>query len=96
MKLTPYKKMLKFAKDKKDELLAPIRANQAKKQAELEMSKLDEKIATAQTDIQEISSEHPIDFNKLIKSLDELALIERRRKQFEKIIKELFDTEDEE
>ncbi len=88
--------MLKYAKDKKDELLAPIRANQAKKQGELEVAKMDEKIANAESDIQEICSEHPLNFDKLIKAQDELGLLERRKKQLEKIIVELFDTPEEE
>lgn len=94
MKLTAYKKILKYSKEKIQDALAPIRANQAKKQAELEIAKLEEKIATAESNIQEICSEHPLDFNKLIAAQDEHALMERRKKQLQKIIKELFETED--
>jgi hypothetical protein len=94
MKLTPYKKMLKFTKEKIDDALAPIRANQAKKSAELEIAKLEEKIATLESSIQEICTEHPLNFDRLISKQDDLALMERRKKQLEKIIKELFDEED--
>ena len=38
----------------------------------------------------EIASTHPVDFDRMIKALDELALMERRKKQFEKIKNEMF------
>ncbi len=96
MKLTPYKKILKYSKEKIQESLAPIRAAQAKSQAQLEVHKLDERIATKEQEIAEICAEHPLNFDKLIAAQDELALNERRKKQFERIIKELFETETEE
>ncbi len=95
MKLTPYKKILKFSKEKVQDALAPIRANQAKKQGELEIAKLEEKIANAESKIHEVCSEHPLNFDKLISAQDDLALMTRRKKQLEKIIKELFEAEEE-
>lgn len=94
MKLIPYKQILKFSKEKIQESLAPIRANQTKKQGELEIAKLDEKIATAESDIQEICSEHPLSFDKLIEAQDKHALMVRRKKQLGKIISELFEQEE--
>lgn len=90
MKLKPYKEMLKWSKEKVDEALAPIRAIKAKKQAELEIAKLEEKIATLEAKINEVCIEKDIDFNFLIERLDDLALLERKKKQFIKIIDELF------
>ena len=90
MKLLPYKEILKYGKEKIQDALAPIRALQAKKQAELEMAKLDEKIATFESEITEMASKHPIDFEELVDKQDELALLERRKKRFHKIIEELF------
>ena len=90
MKLTPYKNILKYSKEKIQEVCAPIRAKQAKMQAELEMAKLDEKIVTLEQEITEICTEHPIDFDKLIDKQDEVGLLERRKKQFSKIVEELF------
>ena len=90
MKLTPYKEILKMAKEKVDEVLAPVRAMKARKQAELEIAKLDEQIATQESKIQEICSQKEINFDTLINAQDELALTERRKKQFEKIVAEMF------
>jgi uncharacterized coiled-coil protein SlyX len=91
MKLLPYKEILKYSKEKIQESLAPIRAMQAKKQAELEIAKLEEKIATQESEITEITSKHPLNFEKLLDALDELALTERRKEQFESIINDLFE-----
>jgi len=90
VKLKPYKEILKMAKEMIDETLAPVRAMRAKKQAELEVAKMDEKIATHEAKIQEICTEKDINFDKLISAQDELALMERRKKQFARIIEELF------
>lgn len=90
MKLKPYKEILKMAKEKIDETMAPVRANKAKKQAELEIAKLDEKIASQEAKIQEICMKKEIDFDSLITAQDDLAIMERRKKQFTKIIEELF------
>jgi GTP-binding protein EngB required for normal cell division len=95
MKLTPYKKILKYSKEKIQESLAPMRANQAKIQGHLEIAKLDEEIVTLEAKITEICAEHPLNFSKIIDAQDKLALIERRKKQLQKIITELFETEEE-
>lgn len=93
MKLKPFKEMIAMSKEKIEEALAPMRARQVKAQAELEMAKIDEKLITLETTVQEICSQKTINFDKLIEKLDESALLERRQKQFEKILGELFPEE---
>jgi hypothetical protein len=90
MTLTPYKKLLTMAKEAIDASLAPVRAHAAKKQAELEMAKLDERIATLESELTQKCSQKDVNFDSVINKLDEIGLAERRRKQFEKIIKEMF------
>lgn len=90
MKLTPYKKLLTMAKEAVDATLAPVRANAAKKQAELEIAKLDERIATLQSEITSLCSQKDVNFDKIIDKLDDLALAERRKGQFQKIVDEMF------
>ena len=90
MKLKPYAEALKMAKEKINEALAPVRARTAEKQAELEIAKLNEKLATLEGEIHEACTTYPIDFGNLIGKLDAFALTERKKAQFEKIIKELF------
>lgn len=93
MKLKPFKEILKMAKEAVDESLAPVRANRAKKQAELEVAKMEEKMATQETKVYELCANKEIDFNAVIEAQDQFALMERRKKQFVKIIEELFPEE---
>lgn len=90
MKLKPYKEILAMTKEKINSTLAPLRANRAKKQAELEISKMEEKMATIEAEIHELCAVQDIDFHRIIAALDQYALTERKKKQFTKIIKELF------
>lgn len=79
-----------MAKETVDATLAPVRSRAAQKQAELEMAKLDEKIATLESEINQECSKKDLNFDAIIRKLDDLALAERRKGQFEKIVKELF------
>lgn len=90
MAMTPYEKLLKMGKEKVQELLAKPRAIEMKHKAQHEVSKLDVKIAEQENKIQDIASEYPINFDKLIAAHDELALAGRRKGQLEKIIAEMF------
>lgn len=90
MTLKPFKELIAMTAEAKDKALAPIRARSAKAQADLELCKLDEKLATLEAGIQEKCTGKTIDFPKLLDSLDEIALIERRKKQYKKVLDELF------
>lgn len=90
MALTPYERLLKMGKEKAQELLAKPRAIEMKHKAQHEISKLDVSIAEQESKISTIASEYPIDFDKLIKAQDELALAERRKKQLQNIVQEMF------
>ncbi len=90
MALIKYKDVLILCKDKIKEALAPLRAREMKKKAELEVCKIDSQIAEKEQKIQEIASEYPIDFHKMIDAIDDLDLIKRRKEQFEQIIDEMF------
>lgn len=93
MKLTPYKKILAMTKEAIDKTLVPIRARQAKQLGELEMMKIEEQILTMESDIQEITVKHPLNYDALLTKLDRVAILERRKKQFSRVIKELFEDE---
>lgn len=90
MKLKPFKEIIAMSKEKLDEALAPIRARQVKMQAELEVAKLDEKLVSLEAKVQELCAVKQIDFDAVIKALDEHGLAERRKKQLNKIVQELF------
>ena len=90
MKLKPFAEIIAMTKEGLDAALAPIRAKQVKMKAELEMAKIDEQLVNTETKIQELCTTKDINFDSLITKLDEYALAERRKKQFQKIINELF------
>ena len=90
MKLPSYKEALKMGKDKLKETLVPVRAMKAKKQAELEMCSLEEEIATLESDISELCCSEDLNFKKIIDMQDKLGLAERRKKQYEKILEQMF------
>ena len=90
MKLKPFKELIAMSKEKLDEAMAPIRARQVRSQAELEMAKLDADILNLETEVQEACSKKEINFPALLDKLDKIALLERRRKQYNKVLEELF------
>ncbi len=91
MALLKYKDILGLAKDKIKEVMAPLRAHEMKKRAELEIAKIDSTIAEKEQVIQELAAEYPINFDKMIDAIDELELIKRRQEQFAQIIEEMFE-----
>jgi len=79
-----------MSKELIESALVPIRAQQAKQQGEMEQLKLSERIVTLQVEIQELQVKHPLPWDAFIAKMDELALVERRQKQFTEYIAMLF------
>lgn len=90
MKLKPFKEIIAMSKEKLNEALAPIRAKKVKTQAEMKKSEIDEKIVVLESEIQEMCSIQEISFDSLFERLDKIALLERRKKQYDKVLRELF------
>ncbi len=90
IKLKPYKELLKMGQEKLDETLAPARSHRAKKQAELEIAKMDESMASQEAKIHELCAEKELSFEKIINAQNEYALMERKRNQFQAIIDQMF------
>lgn len=90
MKLTPYQKLLKMGKEKVEEALSAPRAAAMRSKAASEIANLGVKMAEQETQIAELASVYPIDFDALIKAQDGLALDKRRQKQLETIVEEMF------
>jgi len=90
MKLKPFAEIIAMSKEKLAESLAPIRARKVKSQAELEMAKLDDELIRLEADIQEQCAKEEINFPALLDKLDKVGLLERRKKQYQKVLAELF------
>jgi hypothetical protein len=90
MKLKPFKEIIAMSQEKLAESLAPIRARKVKSQAELEMAKLDDELIRLEAEIQEQCAKEEINFPSLLDKLDKIGLLERRQKQYQKVLSELF------
>ncbi|MCZ6897674.1 MAG: hypothetical protein O7D95_03045 [Betaproteobacteria bacterium] len=90
MKLPTYKDALKMGKEKIGQLLVPVKVNRAKKQAELEMCKLEEEFATKEAELNEMCCDENIDFQKIIALQDKIGLIDRKKKQYVSILEQMF------
>jgi hypothetical protein len=90
MKLKPFAEIIAMSKEKLSEALAPIRARKVKSQAELEMAKLDDELVRLEAEIQEQTAKEDINFPQLLDKLDKVGLLERRKKQYQKVLGELF------
>lgn len=90
MKLKPFAEIIAMSKEKLAESLAPIRARKVRSQAELEMAKLDDQIIRLESEIQESCAKEEINFTALMDKLDTAALLERRRKQYDEVLSQLF------
>ncbi len=90
MKLRPFEETVGLGREKIDEEMGPIRARQVRSQANLEMAKLAAYILTRETEVQEMCVNKEINLQHLIDKLDELYLLERRKKQYGEVLDQLF------
>lgn len=93
MKLLSFRECLKRGKQAIEEALIPIRVEQAKSKGRMEQLKIDEKLIGLDVKLQELVSEKEIPFDKIIETIDEIELLQRRKKQFDMIIEQLFPNE---
>lgn len=94
MQLKPFKEFIASSKEKIDEAMASPRTRRIKAQAELERADLENEIAKLTAEIQELfadkDSHKNFTFKPLMEKLDKLALLERREKQYVRVLKQLF------
>ena len=90
MKLIKYAELIAMSKEFKDKALAPIRAKQASVRFDAKLAELEENKMNAEAKIQELCSAHPLDVDKLVDAIDDIALLERRMIKVREIQVELF------
>jgi phosphate uptake regulator len=93
MKLPKYKDVLKMGETAIKKTLAAPRAASAKKKAELEMCKIDEDIATKETDLHEECCKQDVSFPSIISLQNKIALKQREKKQYQMILDQMFPDE---
>jgi hypothetical protein len=89
-KVKPFVEVIAMTKEKLDEALAPIRARSAKAKAEMAQAKLEETMVTLEREIHEACAEKDLNFDNIIAKIDKYELTERKKKQIDGLIRDLF------
>lgn len=85
-----YEQLLAKGKDAIADIERPFKVRREKKQLEMKILELEAKLAQHDLTIQEQKSANPIDWDKLVKAVDNKELDERKLKQFQGLEVELF------
>jgi Zn-dependent oligopeptidase len=93
MDFNSLKSVLASSKEKVDEMLAPVRIRQVRAKADLEISKLEEKLITTERKIVESVAKKDIDFAAVLKDMDEYDLTQRQISQMRQLVDGLFPVE---
>lgn len=86
----PFVELMNLSKEALDETLAPVRARAAKARAETLLAETQEKLIELERKISEACARKDIDFINVVDMIDEYELLERRTKQIEKLVGDLF------
>lgn len=89
-KVKSFREVLTMSKEGLDEALAPIRARSARSKADLYSAQLEEKMIGLEREIHEACAQKDLDFDKIIAKIDQYELLERKAKQVDGLIAELF------
>jgi len=88
-----FKELVSMTKEKLDEAMVPLRVRAAKAKAESEVIKIEERLLKLEQDINLQCANKEIDFNKIGDLMDEYDLAERRLKQINQLVEQLFPSE---
>lgn len=88
--IKPFKTLVALTKEKLDEAMVPLRVRAAKAKAEGEVIKLEEKLITLETKINEACAKKELDFNAIGDMMDDYDLTERRLVQIRDLCTALF------
>jgi len=89
-KVKPFAEVLRYTKEALDDALAPIRARSASAKAALYSAKLEEEMVGLERQIHEACASKDLDFDTIIAKIDKYELSERKLKQVNGLISELF------
>ena len=85
-----YRELLAKGKEAIAALELPFKIKKEKKNLEMKILELEQEIAKNELTVQEQKSANPINWDKLISSIDTVELSKRKLKQLEKLQEELF------
>jgi len=92
-KIKSFKELISMTKEKLDEAMVPLRVRAAKAKAEGEKVGLEQKMLELETKINDLCAQKELQFSKIADMMDEYDLAERRLKQIEKLVEQLFPVE---
>ncbi len=90
MKFIPYAEALVRDKKDADAAAATYRAKEAAAQLNLEVVQLENEVARAESQAQDLATRHPLDASRLVEALDDLDLLKRKQDQLNDIAAQLF------
>ena len=88
--LMKFEDLLKMSKEAIDATLAPVRARSVKAKFESKCAELDERRIKLEMTVVELASHKDIDVDKMLDTMDDIALLERRIAQIETVRAQLF------
>jgi hypothetical protein len=88
--IKPFKDLVALTKEKLDEALIPLRVRGAKAKAEGEVIKLEEKLISLETKINEACAQKDLNFNGIGDLMDDYDITERRLAQIKDLVEALF------
>lgn len=88
-----FKELVSMTKEKLDEVMIPLRVRGAKVKAESVVIELEGKLLKLEAQINEACASKEPDFNKITDLIDEYDLAERRKKQIDTLVAQLFPAE---
>lgn len=89
-KVKPFAEVLKMSKEALDDALAPIRARSARAKADMVSAKIEEEMVGLERQIHEACAEKELNFDKITGLIDKFELAERKKKQVDNLMVELF------
>lgn len=94
MGLRPFKQLIAISKEKMTELMAAPRAKRLQYQGEVEMLEIDAEILMIEGKIEESFNEPDnFSFKNMLSQLDQIAILKRRKKQYDGVLSQLFPKE---
>ena len=85
------KELLKMGEDAIKAVKLPFKIRKEKKQLEALILDYEERVATLESEINDLKAEETLNVERILDKVDDLELAQRRLKQGEELMKELFD-----
>ena len=87
------KELLKMGEDAIKAVKLPFKLRKEKKQLEALILDYEEKVATLESEINDCKADENLNVDRILDKVDDLELAQRRLRQGEELMKELFDGE---